>query len=130
MTMRTSAKYWFTFIAIFAAHNAEEVIGNLPAWAREHGVFDPFTDRWVFVLVVLLLTLVASATGYILEQRQSRKSAMVLQIFCWVMITNAVWHLGASVYTGSVMPGAISAVVMLPVFGWLVIRTRKSLVGS
>lgn len=123
--MRTLTKYWFTFIVIFAAHNAEEVIQNLPEWARLHGVFDPFTDRAGFTLAVIALTAAASITGYILERHTSRKSAKVLQVFCWIMIANAIWHLGVSLYFDSVMPGVISAIFMLPVLGRLIIKMRK-----
>lgn len=124
-TVRTLTKYWIVFIAIFAVHNAEEVMRNLPEWAKAHGVFDPFADRAAFALAAMALTVAAIVAGYILERRKSRSSAVVLQIFCWIMIANALWHIGVSVYVGSVMPGAISALVMLPLLGWLILKTRK-----
>lgn len=123
--MRTLTKYWIIFIAVFAVHNAEEVIRNLPEWARAHGVFDPFAGRGVFAMVVIVLTVAASIIGYILEHRKSYRSPDVLRILCWIMIANAIWHVGISLQHGSAMPGAISAIIMLPVFGWLVIRIRK-----
>lgn len=123
--MRTLTKYWIAFIAIFAVHNAEEVMCNLPAWTKAHGVFDPFADRATFALAVITLTVAAIVAGYILEHRKSRRSAVVLQILCWIMIANALWHIGISLYVGSVMPGAISALVMLPLLGWLILKTRK-----
>lgn len=123
--MRTLTKYWTAFIIIFAIHNTEEVLNNLPEWAHAHGVFSPFTDRATFTFIVILLTGIASIAGYILEYRKARKSATILQIFCWIMVVNSIWHVSVSLQQGSIMPGAISAVVVLPVCGWIAVRARR-----
>lgn len=122
--VRTLTKYWIIFIVTFAVHNAEEAVRNLPEWAKAHNVFDPFASRTTFAAAVIVLTVAAAVTGYILERHKSRKSAVVLMIFCGIMIANALWHLCVSLYVGSVMPGAVSSIVMLPVFGWLTIKIR------
>ena len=51
---------------------------------------------------------------------------MLLLAFVAVMVANFVWHIGASLVTWSVQPGAISAVVLLPVFVALFLRVRRS----
>ncbi len=123
--MRTLAKYWIVFIAVFAVHNTEEVLRNLPEWARAHGALTLFSSRTEVMIAVIFLTAAAATVGYTLERRSSRSSAVVLQVFCWIMAANAVGHIVGSLLYGSIMPGALSAVVMLPVFGWLATQARK-----
>lgn len=117
---------WLAFIITFALHNSEEIIRSLPAWAARHDVLPFVFSEGAFAATAILLTVLAATTGYVLERRNSPSSALILKLFCWIMIINAASHIAFSVSTWTLMPGVITSVLLLlPVCGWIVFSTPK-----
>lgn len=112
------------------AHNAEESMLGLPSWVSAHpvlpwlgwmaapGVFD--IGVAVVSLLVGVLALYAIATG-------PSWSRLALRILAVVMLANAASHIVLSIGTGSLMPGCVTAIVVLaPVMVGVLWITRHS----
>jgi len=70
-------------------------------------------DYWPeFAVAAVALTLLVIVLAFSLRRRP-RASSTLLGIFLWVMLANVAWHVGVSVYTRSIAPGAVTAVVLL-----------------
>lgn len=118
---RKLRRYWISAIIIFALHNAEEVFRGLPDWAVEHPQFPTTLSTTSFTWATILLTLGVGVTAYILTQKSPQWSKTFLVGFCIVMIVNMLSHITFSLLTQTLMPGVITAVVLvIPVYGWLI----------
>lgn len=123
-------RYWIVFVLVFVLHNLEEIWRDLPAWSVAFSPLRniagvPFYERMypIFVLAALGLTAGVALTGYTLEQRRSPRSAMCLAVFCMLMLVNAIYHVMLSVWTRTVMPGVITAIVLIiPVYVGILYR--------
>ncbi len=118
--------YWALFITVFVLHNCEEVFRNLPGWSRQHELFGLFPNAASFTLATVMLTAGAAITGYVLQRNRSRKSPVVLQVFCCIMLFNAASHILGSLYTHTVMPGVLTAIVLIvPAYSWLLLQLHS-----
>lgn len=121
---------WTAAAAAVLAHNAEESVMGLPQWVSAHpvlpwlgwmaspGAFD--IGVAVVSLAVGLLALYAIATG-------PSWSRMALRLLALVMLMNAASHVVLSVMATSLMPGAVTAsVILAPVMTGVLWVTRHS----
>lgn len=117
---------WYIFIGIFTLHNAEEILLNLPKWAASHQAL-PLTYSWaVFTSLAVALTLIAMGAGFLLEKRQSPRSAPTLVLFSVLMGLNALSHIVLSLINQSFMPGVYTAtLLLLPGCSWIVFTLCK-----
>ena len=108
----------------FLLHNGEEALADLPGWSEAHpqlGWMAAVMPRERFLIAAAGLTLLVLALALAASLRPGRWSEPVLQVLAWIMIVNATSHVALSLLTGSIMPGVISAVlILLPVMGWIV----------
>ena len=120
------ARLWLPVLALFSLHNIEEIGLDLPAWGRAHGFVLPTTalDRTGFALLIAGLTLAVIALAYALRA-SARFTRLALLGFLGAMALNFVQHIALSLVTTSVQPGVISAVLLMPVFGWLFLRAWR-----
>lgn len=121
---------WTAAAAAVLAHNAEESLLGLPGWVSAHPAL-PWLDwmAWpgafdigvaIVSLLVGVLALYAIATG-------PTWSRLALRVLAFVMLINAASHVGLSLMTASVMPGAVTALfVLAPVMGIVLWITRHS----
>lgn len=122
---------WLLFLVTFAIHNAEEAIFRMPEWLATHGFFPIPTEYETVAIIInysllLILTIAAAIVAYLLEKKQTPKSASYLEIFAYIMLINAFSHIGLSLYIGGIMPGLVTSVVLLlPVCGYIVVQMRK-----
>lgn len=82
-----------------------------------------------FAIIAVLLVLAAVAFAFALwcQFRPHRWQAPMLRLFALVMLLNAGSHLALSLITASIMPGLVTALlVIVPVFGWIVLRAVDS----
>ena len=120
-TLHMNAK-WLLPLAV-TIHNAEEAIW-LPAFRSRHGWNSisaaPF--RTGAFLVALLAFAVTYAT---LQNRRNRAASWLFHAFCWIMLLNVLWHVGACFYFRAYAPGVITAVVLvLPITMYLIFCSR------
>lgn len=125
------ARLWLPILALFTIYNLEEIILDLPAWGRAQGVVIPTTqtDQFGFALVVAGLSVFVFALAYFLR-RNAGQTSRLLTVFLGFMLANFVWHVGASAVTTSLQPGAISSVLLAPVYGWLLWRVLTTRSGD
>jgi Protein of unknown function with HXXEE motif len=119
---RTINDFWCGALVVFAAHNLEETVAIANGWAAHHLPRMSWTvGQWpLFAGVATALTLMVGFIAWYLRHRPER-SALCLQIFLWIMLLNAIWHAGVSVYTKSVAPGAVTAVLLVLPFYSLIL---------
>ncbi|MBL8514082.1 MAG: HXXEE domain-containing protein [Betaproteobacteria bacterium] len=112
---------------VFAAHNLEETLAFANGWVIHRFPQLAWTaERWpLFAAFAFALTLVVGLVAWTYRQRPER-SAVLLRVFLWVMLTNAAWHIGVSVYAHSFAPGVATAVALiLPVYACFLYRLSK-----
>ncbi len=108
-------------VAAFAAQNLEEVL-FLPAWmAREGASADPPSTAALGLatgvltlacLFVVMLSLVAGPARIL--------ARWALMLVAGMLVANAVTHVVLSVLTRSLMPGAVSGLILqAPAAGWV-----------
>jgi Ca2+/Na+ antiporter len=119
---------WAVAIAIFAMHNLEEAIAIKRGWTAQH--FPSLSwavDKWsLFAGAAALLTMVVISVAYLLRKHPQRSRAF-LRAFLVIMLANAVWHVGVSVYVGTPAPGVYTAVLLIaPVYAYLLWRTENA----
>jgi hypothetical protein len=123
VSKQLAARAWAAAFAL-ALHNGEEVLLGLPAWGRSHP--DYAMAIWSdtgFALVAMLLVLAAILFGLWCQFRPHRWQAPLLRLFAFVMLLNTGSHLALSLMTGSLMPGAVTALLVVPpVFLWILLR--------
>ncbi len=112
---------WLPIFVLFTLHNLEEIAFDLPAWGRAHGFDLPTTalDQSGFALVVAALSAALFTLAFALRLRP-RATRATLLAFLGVMVLNFLMHIAASIRTLSVQPGVITAIVLLPVYAWLI----------
>lgn len=115
------ARLWVPVFILFTLHNLEEIIFDMPAWGCAHIAMMSALDagRGSFTLLVLALTagLVAIAWRF----RHGAAATRWLQTaFLAVMLAVFAWHMGISLATRSLQPGAATAIVFAPIYAvWL-----------
>lgn len=125
MATRPLAAQAWAAAAALALHNAEEVLGGLPAWGRAYPRYSLaiWSDR-TFAVLATVLVLAAGCFALWCQCSTNRWQNRVLGLFTVVMLFNVASHLALSVMTASRMPGLLTALsVNLPVFGCIVWRT-------
>lgn len=117
----SAARFWVAAFAL-ALHNAEEVWRDLPAWADAHpatAAFNWSSDSGAFATIAGLIVFAVVGLALAAQFRPAPWMAPLLRALSIVMLLNAASHIGLSLYTGSLMPGVITAVfVLVPVFLW------------
>lgn len=109
---------WVSALTVFAAHNLEETIAMANGWAVHHLPRMSWTaDQWpLFAGAAAALTLAIGLAAWNLRHRPER-SATWLRMFLWIMLLNALWHVGVSAYTRSIAPGVVTAALLvLPLY--------------
>ncbi len=121
-------KTLYLFPIAFTIHNLEEVVSDLPGWSVRAGLFHPPVETFEFVFSVIVITIVGYLFTY-LAVRQGKGSLPAYLLFCLILIVdiNVFFpHLLATIATGSLAPGTVSAVLLnLPICTYLLIRGVK-----
>ena len=123
---------WAGTLVAFTIHNAEEVIAFSSGWSAHHlPRLSSTVSYWPeFAIAATALTLLAILVVFALRNHP-RTSSRLLQIFLWVMLGNVLWHIGVSVYTRSVAPGVVTAVLLLlPLYSFYLTKLSKTDYGS
>lgn len=119
---------WFVTVAVFAVHNAEEYLRDLPSWASEHAppwIAAVHSGQDGFGLAVGLLTLAALVVAVVATVIRPAWSAEVLVCFAIVLLVNAASHLALSVLSLSLMPGVLTSPLLVLLGGYLVLRLPR-----
>jgi Protein of unknown function with HXXEE motif len=119
---------WPTTIAVFALHNAEEVLVFSTGWSDRHlpSVGLKASDWLGFAALTVFLTAAIATMAWALRNRP-KTSSTTLKIFLWIMLLNVAWHAGVSIYTSSLAPGAITALLLvLPIYALFLLRLNKA----
>jgi hypothetical protein len=124
-----AARAWAAALAL-SIHNAEEIALGLPGWAEAHpqtAGFNWSAGSNAFMFTAVLLMGAAFLSALMAQLSPRRWMGAWLKVVAVVMLVNAASHLALSVYTGSLMPGVVSAfLVLLPVFGWIALARRDT----
>ena len=121
-------RFWAHALVVFAAHNAEESIAIANGWTARHWREMSWTaQKWpLFASAAAALTLFVALIAWNLRRRPER-SARGLRVFLSIMLLNACWHVGVSVYTRSLAPGVVTAVLLIfPIFTILLFRLPRA----
>jgi uncharacterized membrane protein len=122
------ARRWIPMFTLFVLHNLEEIILDLPEWGRRHFAFLNSFDmsRSVFGAAVVVLCGVLFALAY--RYRKDSKTTLRLMVtFLGVMLAVFSWHFIISLYTRSVQPGVVTAVLFIPFYVyWAVLLLNGS----
>ncbi|WP_017582158.1 HXXEE domain-containing protein [Nocardiopsis valliformis] len=122
------APWWYLTVAVFAVHNAEEYLRDLPGWAAEHAppwIAAVHSGQPGFGLAVGLLTLAALLVAVLASTLRPTWSAEVLVCFAVVLLINAASHLAVSALTFSAMPGVFTSPLILVLGTFLVTRLPR-----
>jgi hypothetical protein len=125
----THGRAWATAMTAFLVHNVEEVIGDLPSWAASQSLL-PWLG-WMagsgpFVISVGVLTLAVGGIALFAMTTAPRWSRAALVVFAVVMLGNAAGHIALSLWTSTLMPGAVTAaIVVAPVFVGVLLAAPK-----
>jgi hypothetical protein len=118
-------KLLYLFPIAFTVHNLEEVISDLPGWSKDVGRFHTPVDTFEFVFAVIVITIIGYLFTY-LAVRHGKGSFTSYLLFCLILVVdiNVVFpHLLATIATGSLAPGTVSALLLnLPVCTYLLVR--------
>jgi len=123
---------WVGTLVAFTIHNAEEVIAFSSGWSARHlPRLASTVSYWPeFAIAATALILLAILVVFALRNRP-RTSSKLLQVFLWAMLLNVLWHIGVSVYTRSIAPGAVTAVLLLlPLYSFYLTKLSKIDFGS
>ncbi len=112
--------YTLTFFAFFA-HNIAELVLGLPDWAAARGL--PIGTAQ-FANAVAVLTLTAGLLLFIGRTRQfNRPVQIAVAALCGALLANVAAHGAVSLFTRSLLPGLLTAVVLVgPSASWLILR--------
>ena len=113
---------WLLPLAV-TLHNVEEAIW-LPEFRTRHGWNSITASQFRLAALVVALSAFAVTYGAI-QKNRSRTVSYLFYAFCWIMLLNVFWHVGASFYFRAYAPGAITAVVsVFPITLYLIFCTR------
>ena len=118
---------WLPALAVFTAHNLEELIGIYTDWpANTFSSLAWTRGHWpAFLVAIALLTAFIGIFAYKFRENV-RVTKALLKLFCVIMLANVLWHVGVTVRAGSISPGTITAVLInLPFYLYLLSRLRK-----
>ena len=112
--------YTLTFFAFFA-HNIAELVLGLPDWAAARGL--PI-ETGQFANAVAVLTLIAGIVLFIGRTRQfNRPVQIAVAALCGALLANVAAHMAASLFTWSLVPGLLTAVLLVgPTTARLILR--------
>ncbi|HJE57134.1 MAG TPA: HXXEE domain-containing protein [Nocardiopsis listeri] len=125
---RVLAGLWWLTVAVFALHNAEEYLRDLPAWALVHapaGIASAHGGQAGFGIAAALLTVAALVVAGQATVARPGWSTEVLVCFAFVLILNAGSHLAFSALTGTLMPGVLTAPLLMALGVYLVWRLPR-----
>lgn len=116
-------------MAAFLAHNVEEVALDLPAWRTSHQQFawlGWMETPGLFATAVGVLSLAVGAIALYAMSTAPRWSRAALAVFATIMLVNAASHILLSIMTQSLMPGAVTAAVLIvPIFTGVLWAIRR-----
>lgn len=119
---------WMAAAAAFLIHNVEETTLDLPGWSVAHPVLTWFgwmEQPGLFSIAVGIMSLAVGCGAIYAIATGPSWSGWVLHLFAFVMLLNALGHISISLMTSSLMPGVITAVlVILPVMAGVFWVTR------
>jgi len=109
--------------ASFAIQNIEETI-LLPQWLRMHFPAAPYLTQWDYGIATGLLTIaLVGLCIYVSEyHRRSDLLLMALTLAAGALVANAATHILLSAVTVSLMPGAISGLLLQGPIGLIVLN--------
>ncbi len=113
----------------FALHNAEELLLDLPLWVASRpqlGVIAALQGGGWFAPAALALSIGAVLFALIAARFPHPWMGFLLRIAAVLMLANSLSHLVFSIVTASLMPGTLTAlVVVAPVSLWLLLSPGK-----
>ncbi len=106
---------WAAATAAFLVHNVEEVARDLPDWVKSFPLASWL--NWMsdgrFAIAVAVLTVAVGALALFCIATGPRWSRLALSIFAIVMLLNAASHVALSLWTSSLMPGVVTAALVI-----------------
>lgn len=125
------ARWWLPIFGLFVIHNLEEILGDMPAWGREHLDFlsQTFVSPMALTAIIIVLSAILFAIAYHYRQN-ARMTRRLLLLFLVIMIGVFIWHITISLVTQSIQPGVLTAGVFLPIYGFMlfhIYRTKQTL---
>jgi hypothetical protein len=110
---------------VFVLHEAEE--WNLVPWLAEHFTPEPaFSSRDARTLLVLFATLGISFTALCLHMLSLRVALRaLLPLFAGVILGNALTHIFWWAHFGGYAPGVVTALVLVPLVAYLLVRVGR-----
>lgn len=117
------ARYWPLVFFVFVVHGAEEVLLDLPGWAREQRIDIPMIsfDQGTLAVLIALLGVLVFVLAFVLR-RNRRLIRIYLMTFLVIMSVYFVIHVLFGAYARSMEPGMITSILFLPVCIWLFTR--------
>lgn len=113
-------RLWVFFLAILAVHNVEENILGLPRWANRYDIFNIWTAPH-FMYATLVVWCFACLLA-LLVYKNTKYSSLLLLFATILLGINALQHCILSIVTQSIMPGVVSALLLVVPFGIYTIR--------
>lgn len=107
---------WTATATAFLLHNVEEVVLNLPDWSASHPAppwFSWMQQPGVFAIAVGALSLAVGCCAIYAIATGPSWSRWGLTLLATVMLLNAASHVGLSIMTSTLMPGVITATLVV-----------------
>lgn len=117
---------WVLMVVALALHNLEEWLLDMADWMSEHPWLPGRSlhgDPTQFALALMIVTVVILLIAVVAVVFQPDWSAEVLTCLSYALMINAASHLGLSVLSASLMPGAITGVLILIPLGLFTVRS-------
>ena len=121
---KSSGKLRWLFPVAVSFHNLEEAIW-LPGFWCAHG-WNRVSGAQFRVAAVLVAALAFAVTYAAQRAGRATSARWILVAFCFVMLLNALWHIGATLYLRVYAPGVVTAVLLvLPVTAYLLLDWKR-----
>ena len=98
------------FPLLLGIHNAEEAIGMLTFWRKQHWDV-PLSQSQLWFMMFMLDGLAVMVTYFALKHGKQSFAAYLYAGFVFVILLNVFWHVSVAIWYRGYAPGVITAVI-------------------
>lgn len=98
---------------LFAIHNAEEYIADLPAWSYGNTGMDIYKSSDVFLLAISILSFIVAMISVMFYLRKTRLWLKAFSLVITILGFNSVLHIISSIRYGAYTPGVITGLFLI-----------------
>lgn len=125
---RNNLKIYWLFPVVVFVHNMEEAIW-MPRFWRSHAWHPIHVTE--FRALAFAVALLAFAVTYAATRERRKFAIYAFAAFCAIMLLNALWHIGVTIYLRTYAPGVVTAIfLVLPISAYLLLSFKRGLIST